>query len=73
MGKSVGKPWLQRRRVRIAVQTMPDTLRRARIIDACGQLRGDPKPLLDLAQCQQTAGGQRFAVEVGQHRLAGDR
>ena len=46
----------------------------ARIIDAGCQLRGDPQPLLDLAQCQQTAvRGQQLSVEAGQHRLAADR
>ena len=52
-------------------QTMPNPLRRARVLDAVGQSLGDPEPLLDRRQ-QQYPGvrGHLAAVESDMHRLA---
>jgi hypothetical protein len=52
-------------------QTVPNPLRRARVLDAIGQSLGDPEPLLNRRE-QQYPGirGHPAAVESHMHRLA---
>jgi hypothetical protein len=51
-----------------------DLIGRPRIFDAGGEPIGDTQALLSLAQRQHPAvGRQQPAIELGHHRLAGDR